>query len=203
MSLLQFCRHCSSAIYHRWPRLSWKTHTVLKGVHVIRLLTLCSAGCVGQLRNVWLGLHESSCAQCCYLTPCDLKLVLGNWAPELGGSAEHNCAQQQWCQSANLSGGLADGRWSETFATLDHTRWRQRQSWMCAVLLLLFPCCLCGALGDSVQPYSSMGRAAEESGWGEGWTTEAPSRSLLALFSDSHRIGTITLSSVWGSGPEP
>lgn len=40
--------------YLLWPRCSWKTHTVLKGVHVIRLLTLCSAGCVGQLRYVWI-----------------------------------------------------------------------------------------------------------------------------------------------------
>lgn len=176
---------------------------------MISLLTLCSAGCVGLLRYVWLRLHESSCAQWCYLTPCDLRVVLGNRATELGGSAEHNCAQQQWCQSANLSGGLADGRLSETFdATLDKIRLRQRQSWICAVLPA-FVCCLCGALGDRVQSYSSMGRAAEESGWGEervgqqrhnGDTTKSVCvSSLLRL---SYRIGIITLSSEWGSGPE-
>lgn len=156
---------------------------------MIRLLPLCSAGCVGQLRYVWLGLHEYSCTQWCYLTPCNLKLVLGNWATELGGSAEHNCAQQRWCQSANLSGGLADGRLSETFdATLDQIRWRQRQSCICAVLpafVSMLP------LRGIRRPCAAIFQHGE-SGWGErlrrgeGWTTEAPSRSLLALFSDSH-----------------
>lgn len=142
---------------------------------------------MGQLRYVWLGLHESSCVQWCSLTPCDLKLVLGNWATELGGSAQHNCAQQQWCQSANLSGGLADGRLSETFdATLDQIR--RRQSWICAVPPAFV----------SMLPLRGIRRQCAsifqhgECGWGErlrrgeGWTTEAPSQSLLALFSHSH-----------------
>lgn len=125
--------------------------------------------------------------------------------------AELCTAQHQWCQSANLSGGLADGRLSETFdATLDESRWRQRerQSRSCAELPT-FVFMLCSwAFGVRLLPYTSMGRAAEESGWGEERVgLIAQQRSWLCLcplfFSDSHiQSPTPTLSLEWGSGPE-
>lgn len=131
---------------------------------MIKLLPVRSAGRIGQLRYAQLGPLESP--QWCYLTPCNLKLVLGNRATEPGGLAEHNCAQQQWCQSANLSGGLADGRSSETFdATLDQIRRRQRQSRSCAVRSALVSQSrlgLCAAFSHIPTWGERLTRAAEE-----------------------------------------
>lgn len=133
---------------------------------MIKLLPFRSAGRIGQLRYAQLGLLESPRAQWCYLTPCNLKLVLGNRATEFGGLAEHNCAQQQWCQSTNLSGGLADGRLSETFdATLDQIHWRQRQSRSCAVLSALVSLSrlgLCAVFSHIPTWGERLTRAAEE-----------------------------------------
>lgn len=189
-------------------------------LNILRLLTALSALSVWWPWHVelwrFLGLCETPCARWCYLTPCDQRLVLGNGATELGGSAEPNCAQHS-IRDVRALISLGDWRmdvcqkhlmlpWMKAVGGRD--RGRGRVGAVLSSLLLFFMLCSWGFRSEAVAIHQHG-----KSGWGvqlrrgEGWTDNPTEELILSLssfffFLCHVKSTTPALGLEWGSGPE-